>query len=258
MARRSASFPRYSYPGRAAAGFLFDLFLQRRRSFQRDAQACLARLVPPLRLLGAEYVPQAGPALIVFNHYYRPGFNAWWLALAISAVVPQEIHFAMTGELTFPGKWYAPLGQSASRWLLRRLANLYGFTTMPPMPPRPKDVEARAAAVMKFLAFARSHPQAILALAPEGGDNPPSGALARPPSGVGRFLLHLSGSGFPLVPVGAWEENGAFHLHFGPAYRLEILPRLDAEERDRLAAEMVMRTIAALLPSTLRGEFKAT
>ena len=72
-----------------------------------------------------------------FNHYYRSGFNAWWMALGLAATVPLDIHFVMTGELTFPGKWYAPLGMAGSRWLLRRFS-IYGFTTMPPMPPRPR------------------------------------------------------------------------------------------------------------------------
>lgn len=253
-----SEFPRYSYPGREAAGFLFDLLLGHRRSFRCDAQACLRRLQPPLQLLGQEHIPLHGPALLVFNHYYRPGFNAWWLALGIASVVPAEIHFAMTGELTFAGQWYAPFGQAISRWLLRRIARLYGFTTMPPMPPRQRDVEARAAAVRQFLTFARLHPQAILALAPEGGDNPPSGALNWPPPGAGRFLLLLAEAGFPLTPVGAWEEGGKFCLRFGLAYHLKVPPRLPAEVRDRLAAQQVMESIAALLPVHLRGPFAST
>jgi len=123
-------------------------------------------------VLGAEAIPQKGPCLVTFNHYYRPGFNAWWMALALAATIPVEVHFVMTGELTFPGKWYAPLGMTGSRWLLRRFSHIYGFTTMPPMPPRPKDLEARTRSVRRMLAFARSHPQAILGVAPEGGDQP--------------------------------------------------------------------------------------
>ncbi len=254
--KQTGSFPHYAYPGGLTAGFLLDLLLVRPRSFRADARACLARLEPPLRVFGEENIPQNGPALITFNHYYRPGFHAWWLALGIAALVPQEIHFGMTGELTFPGQWYAPLGQTVSRWLLRRLAKIYGFTAMPPMPPRPKDVAERARAVRAMLDYARAHPQAMLALAPEGGDNVPSGALTWPPPGAGRFLLLLAGSGFPITPVGAWEEAGQFCLCFGAAYRPEVSPRLEADERDRRAAQIVMSAIAAQLPERLRGEFK--
>jgi hypothetical protein len=254
---QTGSFPQYPYPGGLAAGFVFDLLFIHPRSFYNDAQACIGRIRPPLRILGEENIPQTGPALITFNHYYRPGFHAWWLALAIAAVVPQEIHFGMTGELTYPGKWYAPLSQAGSRWLLRRLAKIYRFTTMPPMPPRPKDVEARARAVRAMLEYARNHPQAILGLAPEGGDNVPSGALTWPSSGAGRFINLLAGQGFPIVPVGAYEEAGEFYVSFGAAYRLQIPRRLSPDEKDRCVAHTVMSAIAAQLPSRLRGEFAA-
>lgn len=249
-------YPIYSYPLRLIPGFSASLLCGNRRSFHADARACIERLNSPLRIFGEENIPHSGPSLITFNHYYRPGFHAWWLALGIAAAVPQEIHFGMTGELTYPGKWYAPLGRAGSRWLLRRLANIYGFTTMPPMPPRPADVAARAHSVRTMLEYARAHPQAILALAPEGSDNVPSGALAWPPPGAGRFLALLAGSGFPVTPVGAYEEAGKFCLRFGVAYRLEVPTHLPPHERDRRAAEIVMRAIACQLPEHLRGEFK--
>jgi 1-acyl-sn-glycerol-3-phosphate acyltransferase len=206
--------------------------------------------------MGAENIPQAGPCLITFNHYYRPGFQAWWLALAIAAVVPAEMHWGTTGELTFPGKWYGFAGRPASRWLLRRLSKVYGFTVMPPMPPREMDVERRAKSVREYLAYARAHPQAVLGLAPEGRDNAPAGALAHPAPGAGRFLLLLAAAGFPVTPAGAYEEAGEFCLRFGEAYRLTVPRGPGPDEKDRLAAGIVMRAIAALLPERLRGDFQ--
>jgi Acyltransferase len=248
-------FPHYSYPPSVVLGLAAGVFFGGRRSFRGDGGACLARLQPPLRLLDRENVPAAGPCLITFNHYYRPGFDAWWMALALAAVVPAEIHFVMTGELTYPGKWYAPLGQAGSRWLLWRFAKIYGFTAMPPMPPRPRDVERRARAVRRALAYARAHPDAILGLAPEGGDQP-GGQVSRPASGAGRFLLLLAGLGFGIVPVGVCEEAGELCLRFGPGYRLSAPDGLSADEKDRAAAGQVMGQIAALVPARLRGEFK--
>ena len=246
--------PSYSYPPSVVLGLAAGVFFGGRRSFRRDGQACLARLDPPLRLLGRENLPASGPALITFNHYYRPGFDAWWMALAIDAVMPEEVHFVMTGELTYPGVWYAPLGMAASRWLLRRLGRVYGFTTMPPMPPRPRDLEARARSVRAVLAYARAHPQALLGLAPEGGDQP-GGRLNWPPSGAGRFLSLLAEDGRPILPVGAYEEDGSFCLSVGETYRLELPARGSREGCDRLAARLVMQKIALLLPAHLRGEF---
>jgi hypothetical protein len=250
-------YPHYTYPPLGVLGLAFNVFFGGRRSFRGDSQRCIERLKPPLRVLGSENIPQSGPCVITFNHYFRPGFDAWWLALAIAAVVPVEMHWIMTGELTFPGKWYAPLGQAGSRWLLGRFCKIYGHTTMPPMPPRPKDVEARAHAVRETLAYVNEHHNAILGLAPEGGDQL-GGALAWPASGAGRFALLLSGRGLRFVPVGAYEAEGALCLSFGPAYELVIPRGLSSDEKDRQAAKVLMEHIARQLPPHLRGGFAAT
>lgn len=248
------TYPHYSYPPANVFGLAGRVFFGGRRSFRRDGLACVGRLRPPLRLLGEEHIPRRGPALLTFNHYYRPGFRAWWMALALAAVVPAEIHFIMTGELTFPGRWYAPLGRAGSRLLLRRMAKVYDFTLMPPMPPRPWEVEARARAVRAALAYRRAHPDALLGLAPEGGDHPPLGDLTWPPPGAGRFVALLA-EGNPVIPVGIYEAGGSLCLRFGAAYTLNSPPGLPPEEKDRLAAAAVMRAIASLLPSHLRGDF---
>jgi hypothetical protein len=221
-------YPRYNYPPFVFFRLIPSVLFGGRRSFRADGQMCLERLKPPLRVYGEENIPPSGPCLITFNHYYRAGFNAWWMALALVATMPVEIHFVMTGELTWPGKCYAPLGQAGSRWLLKRFSKIYGFTTMPPMPPREKDVAARAGAVRETLSFARQHPQTILGLAPEGGDQP-GGVLNWPSPGAGRFVLMLAEQGFPIQPVGAYEEHGEVCLHFGPAYRLQVPRNLSAD-----------------------------
>jgi hypothetical protein len=247
-------FPDYSYPPRLIPSLVASILFGGRRSFRRDGQLCIERLQPPLRVYCPENIPQSGPCLITFNHYYRPGFNAWWMALALAAAVPVDIHFTMTGELTFPGKWYAPLGMAGSRWLLRRFSKIYSFTCMPPMPPRKKDVAARANSVREFLTYAHDHPQAVLGLAPEGGDQP-GGVLNWPSSGAGRFIALLVEQGFPILPVGMAEENGEFCLRFGIPYRLQVPHGLTSDGKDRAAAQMVMTAIAGQLPARLRGVF---
>jgi hypothetical protein len=76
-----------------------------------------------------------------------------------------------------------------------------------------------------------------------------------PAPGVGRFALLLAGLGAAFVPVGAYEEEVAFCLHFGPAYQVEVPPGLSTDEKDHTAAEIIMKNIAVLLPEHLRGEF---
>lgn len=247
-------FPRYSFPPRNVAGLLVDLALARRRSFRRDAVDCLGRLKPSLHGMGLENIPRFGSCVITFNHYHRPNFNAAWMPIAIAALVPQEIHFVMTGELTYPGKWYAPLGRFFSKIVLARIARVYGFTTMPPMPPRPRDVESRARSVRRVLEVARREKNVIIGLAPEGGDHP-TGEIALPASGAGRFALLLAAAGLQFVPVGIYESDGALCLNFGAAYELHVVRELSTDEKDKAAAIIVMSRIAALLPESLRGEF---
>lgn len=251
---KADDFPKYGYPPGAVVGLAFSTILGLRRSFREDAVCCIGRLEPSLRVFGKENIPQNGPCVITVNHYHRPGFGAEWLALGISATVPREMHWIMTAEWTAPGKWYEPVKGAYSRLLLKVLSRVYGYSTMPPMPPRPKDVETRARAVRSVLEYARYHPDFMLGLAPEGA-NQDGGKLSMPASGAGRFALLLAGLGSEFVPVGAYEDKGAFCLHFGPIYRLEVIPDMTTYEKDRLVADTLMKRIAKVLPERLRGDF---
>src|SRR5574342_986682 len=185
---KADDFPEYGYPCGVVVGLAFSTIFGVRRSFRADAIRCIGRLKPSLQVLGKENIPQNGPCVITVNHYHRPSFRAEWIALGISAVVPREIHWIMTGEFTAPGKWYEPVKGAYSRSLLKCLARVYGHTTMPPMPPRPQDVEARARSVRAAFEYARHHPDFLLGLAPEGSDQA-GGALSLPAAGAGRFAL---------------------------------------------------------------------
>ena len=247
-------YPDYSYPPGLFARLALDIVLLRRRDFHQDAKDCIENLHPPLRVLGQEHIPRQGPCVITINHHHRPGFGAQWLALAVAAVIPAPVHWIITGEWTHPTAWYRLMGVAGSRILLKRIAHIYGFTTMPPMPPRPSDVEARAAAVRAVLEYVRRTARPVLGLAPEGHD-PPGGVLTRPAPGVGRFGLLLAKAGLAFIPVGAYEEDGSFQLQFGKRYELRVKGDLSADDKDRCAMEIMMKNIAPLLPLHLRGEF---
>jgi len=250
------NYPDYSYPPGLFPGVALDVILLRPRDFHKDAKACIENLKPSLQVFGGENIPQQGSCVITVNHYHRSGFGAQWIALAIAALVPINMHWIMTGEFTYPGKWHETMGSIGSRILLRRIAYIYGFTTMPPMPPRAKDVEARAASVRAVLEYVRRAKDPILGLAPEGYDLPgPEGVLTRPATGLGRFGLLLSKAGLKFVPVGAYEANGVFYVHFGESYELNIPRHLLPDEKDNQASQIIMENIARLLPLRLRGEF---
>lgn len=248
------NYPKYSYPPVLFARALWDFLLMHPRDLQNDAKACIESLNPGLRVLGNENIPQRGTCVLTINHYHRPGFGAQWLAIATTALVPLKMHWVVTGELMCQGKWYESIGSRASRIFLKRLAYFYGLTTMPPMPPRPRDMEARAVSVRKVLEYVKRVKDPVLGISPEGY-NPPNGVLTRPAPGFGRFGLLLSKAGLRFIPVAGYEADGILHLHFGEPYELNVQGDLATHEKDELAAQIVMRNIARLLPMHLRGEF---
>jgi hypothetical protein len=227
------------------------------RSFRADARTWVEALCPPLQVWGHEHIPSSGPALLTVNHYSRPGFHAWWITLAISAAVPAEVHWVMTAAWTFTGQPIARPLTPLSRWFFRRIAFVYHFTPMPPMPPSPSETEARAQAVRRVLNYARTTAQPLIGLSPEGQDMA-GGRLGWPPPGVGRFVSHLARLGYPIVPVGVYEDGDRLCLRFGPAYHLALPFQLDAAERDRRASLLVMQAIARQLPPHLHGAFASS
>ena len=237
-----------------AAGLVPGANGQPRRSFHVDAVPLVAKITPPLQVLGQEFVPAGGPCLLLVNHYYRPGFNAWWISLAISAIVPVEVYWVVTAALTYPGQRRGLVMRPLARTFLAYVARVYGFFGMPAMPPNPRDSPARAAAVRKVVKHARKLPGPVIGLAPEGRDIL-DGKLGWPPPGGGRFVLRLAKMGLKLAPVGLYEDGGCFWLRFGPAFELETPAGIPLAELDRCASRQVMEHIAGLVPERMRGEF---
>ena len=246
---------RYRVPRRVLAGFLWAVSAQRPRSFAHDAQVAVTGMRPEPEVLGGQHIPPRGPCLVACNHYSRPGFAAWWLALAVAAAVAahrapdadSEIRWLMTAAWTFPeSPWRRRVLAPLTRWAFRRVAQVYGFVTMPPMPPDPSEVEARALAVLRAVRLARRAAQegGIVGLAPEGRDVPEG--LGQPPPGGGGFIALLARAGLPVLPVGVAEVGGRLRVSFGPPFVPEIPP--DRARRDRAVARQVMAAIARQLP----------
>jgi hypothetical protein len=248
------NYPKYSYPPGLFTRAALDLLLLRRRDLHHDAKACIQNMQAELQVLGTENIPQNGCCVVTINHYHRPGFGAQWIALAATACIPLRIRWVVTGELMCQGRWYRAIASRASRVFLRRLAYLYGMTTMPPMPPRPKDVEARAVSVRAILQYVKQAKDPVLGISPEG-HNPPNAVLTSPAPGFGRFAVLLANFGMRFIPVGGYELDEVFHLHFGNPYKLSVNRDLPAEEQDERAMQIVMKNLACLLPTHLRGEF---
>ena len=224
------------------------------RSFRADAMSLVDRIDPPVQVLGQEFMPTGGPCLLLSNHYYRPGFDAWTRALAVSATVPVEVRWIITAALTYPKPLQDAIMRPLTRWVLARVARVYGFFGMPPMPPDPRDARSRAEAVRKVVAYIRQSPEPVIGLTPEGRDIL-EGMLGWPPPGSGRFVLQLAKMGLKLFPLGVFEDHGCFWMHFGPTFELEVPLGLPRDELDCRVSRQVMRHIAALVPERMRGEF---
>lgn len=251
----NAGFPAYPFPARLLWRLGAAALLGQRCSFRQDAMAAVRRAGIPLQVAGEENIPAAGPFLLVCNHYWRPGFRAWWFVLALSAVIPVEMRWLVTEAWTFRKQPALRFLTPLTRWAFRRAARVYGFSALPAMPPDPAEVEQRAAAVREVLRCARQSPSPALALAPEGMDMP-SGRLGTPPSGVGRFMRQLARHCGVIVPVGVYEERQNLCLNFGVGIQLSSLEKANPEETDRQTSAQVMKAIASLLPEALRGDYR--
>ena len=236
-------------------GFALSVLRQEPRPFSRDAQASVGSLRPPVEVAGREHVPADGPCLVACNHYSPDWFPSWWLALAVSAAVAAqrtslaevEVHWVMAAAWRYaPGTWRSRVFTPATWWAFRRVGRIYGFVLMPPMPPNPAEVEARARSVRQALRLARE-------LAPAGGmmGISPEGIAVRdahlvePPPGVGEFIAHLVRAGLPVLPVGVKEAVGRLRVSFGPVFEPAIPAR--RAERDRAVAAQVMEAIGRQL-----------
>ena len=58
-----------------------------------------------------------------------------------------------------------------------------------------------------------------------------------------------------FIPVGVYEADGVFQIHFGESYELNIPGYVSPDEKDDQASQIIMENIARLLPVHLRGEF---
>lgn len=236
---------KYPFPWRLAAGLAWSSLRGGQRSFRADAQRAVARLRPPLKVIGRAEIP--GACVVTVNHYARPGFQAWWLALAISAALPLEVHWVVTAAWRYPDRLRSATITQISRRVIQRASEVYGFTRMPPMPPLPQEAHQRAMAVRALLRYAREAGCPVIGLAPEGGDFAPAGQVAEPPAGVGRLLLHLSALGLQVLPAAVFEADGRLCLRFGQAYSLAEAQGLSSREQDVWARQVVRQRIEELL-----------
>jgi hypothetical protein len=244
-------YPYYPFLNATTMTMAWSYLFGRRRNFHSDAVTLVSSIQPPMIVKGALPPTSDQGYVITVNHYWRPGFNAMWIGMTISATIPQSIHWAMTSAWIYPDLFRSITITPLSRWFLRKIAKSYGFTLMPPMPPHPQDVQGRTGAVRSLLRYIQSTIKPIVAIAPEGADTG-GGCLTTPPNGFGRMLFLFLERGLSLVPCGLYEENGHLYLHFGEPLKPSI-EGISRQEREGALISLIMRAIASCLPERLRG-----
>ncbi|MCL4560394.1 MAG: hypothetical protein M1281_07260 [Chloroflexi bacterium] len=242
------AFPEYRTSPQIVRRLLWSMLIGKKRSFREDALA-LIRGVSSLQICGQIPDLNSFPhgCVITVNHYFRPGFGAWWIAIAISAAIPTEIHWVMSSAWTSPNPWVDHVKVPLTSLVFKRLASTYRFTSMPPMPPRDQDARERGLAVMDIIRHAQRHDRPVIGFAPEGMD-PLNGHIGEPAQGAGRLLGFLSGLGLAMVPAGLYEAGGTLRLRFGAPYYLPERYTSALKEQDASISQHVLAAISTCLP----------
>jgi hypothetical protein len=153
----------------------------------------------------------------------------------------------MTAAWTFAeSPWRHRILTPLTRWAFQRVAEVYGFLTMPPMPPNPSEYQARALAVRRAVRLANRAALGggMIGLAPEGHDS--ADRVGQPPPGGGAFIVLLTSPGLPVLPVAVAEHQGRLRVAFGHLFR----PQVPAQRglRDTSVSKQVMEAIARQMP----------
>lgn len=240
-----------SYPSINGTAFRCILAAIRggKRSLHEDSARLCRAVDPPIHYEGVEFLRQPRPLAVIANHYSRPGFSTAWIALGISAALPDEVTWIMSNQWLFQGNPLGFLLRPLMRLVLGCINRAYAFIAMPTMVDGFSTPQERTAGVRETIERLRSHSVSVLGITPEGMDSP-DGRLMLPPPGAGRFLLHLQQMGLPLVPAGVSEADGRLNIRFGQAFRFEIDEDQTAALVDLQARELVRQRIAQLLPGS--------
>lgn len=244
-----ATYPEYYFPRSMFWDILISFIEGSPRNIHRDALLAIAGINPPIHTIGSNNIPKTGPVLITMNHYARQDFSIVWAGIAIAAHLPENQFWLMTSAWTNRGPGFDRICTSITRLVFRRLADMYGAITTPPLPAIPEEQNERTVIIRKLFRLLKNDLQAVLCVAPEGRDSF-AGGLGMPAEGAGKLLLHLDKQLSKIVLVGVWERFGRLILNFGEPDTLKN--RNFSKNIDNEVSMLVMNKIASLLPSDIR------
>jgi 1-acyl-sn-glycerol-3-phosphate acyltransferase len=182
------------------------------------------------RVVGLEHIPRTGGVLVVSNHASNAD------PVVLMAVAPRPLVFMTKVELF--QNW-------ASRTILEAWRGAF--------PVERGKVDVRAVRD----ALALLHAGAAVVVFPEGTRQPDG--LERPHRGIGYIAARASCPVLPVALVGTDAINGLWDLRKRPAFevRFGVPFRVPPDDPGDLAADRIMRAVAALLPTEKRGAYRA-
>ena len=226
------------------------------RAIADDSAFAVSLLPKQACISGVEHIPLQGSFVLVSNHYQRLDLWIGWSgAVLIDAIAQRRrdiaFHFITTDRARI-GRFSVP----GTRWLIQRVANVWGLVLVTPQAIAQEHVEGQRLTLLRLVRLLRrSQNPVCIGLMPEGDEGNTLGLKEALP-GSGRSLLALARLGLPLVPAAVWEADGQLHAQFGIPFSLQDeVSGGSAEESDAYVRQMVMRRIAALLPRVLRGKY---
>lgn len=244
ISRNRKGYPRYPSIVPGGLWALINHLLGRQLDFGELARQLVSRIQPPADSGGLQNVPSGSGYVVTVNHYAREGFSTAWIAIALSALIPNKVTWVMTEEWVFHGHPFAFVLRPVMRYILGSLQKVFGFLQMPTMAPGYSEISERSVAVRRVIDFARNNPHAIIGLSPEGRDAKQPG-MGELPAGVGKFILYLNRMGFRVLPAGIIEDKGLLKVRFGEPYDL-VLSDADGSE-DEQARAIVREKIHQLI-----------
>jgi 1-acyl-sn-glycerol-3-phosphate acyltransferase len=190
--------------------------------------------IGPLHVDGLEHVLRGGSFVLAVNHYGEQRALDI-IAAVLAAANLQRPDLANRYLLVAGSRGAKRRAPSPLAHLMQRLLHLvYGRWAKHVLLISLGNERASASSLRRWRACAGEQPSLVF---PEGRRRAAFGAV-RP--GAGRWLASL---GVPTLPVGAWRQGCAWHVHFGAP--------VSWSRREELRDKQLGLAIAALLPSEL-------
>lgn len=241
-----------SLPFGVTAEIIWSLLTRQTRNLHADAVRIIQSQGSKVQFSG-DSLPKSS-FLISVNHFSQPGFSVLWIIMAIHSRLDLPTVWIMSDKWSFPNRKLRMIYEGFMAWAFKRIARMYGFIITPAQPPLPENSLKAAIAIRSLVKKYRSDPGMAIGLAPEGRDFP-AGKLGTPARGTGLMINELLKIHPQILPVGFYFKEGQYFVNFGKLF--EIKPKLseDRESIDRSVTDIIMNSIAALLPNDFRGDY---